>query len=310
MTETSVRKEALNAIRELLARGNKKEAVNVANLFRTNLKKSSVDDLTFYGKLMTEVGFVQEAEKLLRAAIKKAEPNNYTQGLETLFWHLRIPPRMRDIRAGVALAQTLSLPDVQSVLDVGSGGGEHALAFANAGKQVHCVDYGTSVYVQNSAALAEADAHSNIRKSICDFMELNTDGKYDLVWCSHVLEHQTNPNLFLRKCLAHTAERGWLAITVPPLKHQIVGGHVTLWNAGLLLYQLVHAGNNCSDALVMNYDYNISVLVQKNPIILPTLDWDAGDINRLHDYFPPGCTEGFDGRLYGHAIRRSTSEKT
>jgi 2-polyprenyl-3-methyl-5-hydroxy-6-metoxy-1,4-benzoquinol methylase len=308
MSEASVRKEALALIRELISKGEKKQAESIANLFRSSLQKSSIDELTFHGKVMMEIGYIQEAEKLLRAAIKKATPNNFTQPLETLFWHLRTPPDVRAIRSGVALSHLLTFRDVQTILDVGSGGGEQALRMAKAGRQVQCVDYGTSVYVQNSPVINEADSHPNIQKTICDFMEFSSEEQYDLVWCSHVLEHQVNANLFLKKCLSHTKNEGWLAVTVPPLKHQIVGGHVSLWNAGLLLYQLVHAGNDCSSAIIMNYDYNVSVIVRKAPIALPALDWDSGDIDRLAKFFPPECHEGFDGRMYGYAINRLLSD--
>ena len=61
-------------------------------------------------------------------------------------------------------------------------------------------------------------------------------------------------------------EGGVLAITVPPLKNEIVGGHLSLWNSGILLYQLVVAGFDCREAIVKKYGYNISVIVKKNKI--------------------------------------------
>ena len=76
-------------------------------------------------------------------------------------------------------------------------------------------------------------------------------------------EHQVNPNLFLKKIFNDLKEGGVLAITVPPLKHEIVGGHVTLWNAGLTMYQLVLAGFNCKNISIKSYGYNISVVLKK-----------------------------------------------
>lgn len=129
-----------------------------------------------------------------------------------------------------------------------------------------------------------------------DFMSMDLQ-RYGLVWCSHVLEHQPNPNSFLKKCISHIEDDGYLAVTVPPLKHEIVGGHLTLWNAGLLLYNLIVAGLDCSKAKVKTYGYNISVVVKKSPIELPPLKYDNGDINTLAEFFPCSVTEGFDGRL-------------
>ena len=58
---------------------------------------------------------------------------------------------------------------------------------------------------------------------------------------SHVLEHQFDPQRFLRKIYECLNPDGVLALTVPPRKDEIVGGHVSLWNGGLLLYHLVLA---------------------------------------------------------------------
>jgi hypothetical protein len=83
-----------------------------------------------------------------------------------------------------------------------------------------------------------------------------------LVWCSHVLEHQPNAGLFLAKLIRDCRDGGILAITVPPAKTEIVGGHVSLWNAGLLLYRLALTGIDCRDARVKTYGYNVSVIVR------------------------------------------------
>ena len=82
-------------------------------------------------------------------------------------------------------------------------------------------------------------------------------------------------------------EDGVLAITVPPLKNEIVSGHLNLYNAGILLYQLVIAGFDCKDAIVKKYGYNISVIVKKNEIdIKNKLVYDNGDISTIKPYLP------------------------
>lgn len=155
--------------------------------------------------------------------------------------------------------------DFRTVLDIGSGG-NHATIFTDAGKDV----------VTNN--LYDADY-------VGDYLCLGL-GKFDCIWASHVLEHQPNPNLFLKKCFNELNDNGILAITVPPLKNEIVGGHVTLWNAGILLYQLILAGFNCIDASIKTYGYNISVIVRKKPFVMPELKMDSGDIETLTPYFP------------------------
>ena len=120
--------------------------------------------------------------------------------------------------------------------------------------------------------------------------------RYDGIWCSHVLEHMPDVGLFLRKVRSELKEGGLLAITVPPMKHEIVGGHTSFWNEGLLLYRLILAGFDCSQARVGRYGYNISVLVRKREYDMPELEHDNGDIERLSRYFPFNARQGFDGR--------------
>lgn len=177
--------------------------------------------------------------------------------------------------AELALNACLGL-GVRTALDIGSGDGWHAARLRSAGVSV------TTISLQAGADIAG------------DYLESDC-GKFDLVWASHVLEHQPNPNLFLKKCFEDLNDGGWLCVTVPPLKHEIVGGHVSLWNAGLLLYHLILAGFDCRDAKVKCYGYNISALVQKKPARLPALAMDFGDIEALSEFFPFPVANGFRG---------------
>src|SRR5205085_8415837 len=129
----------------------------------------------------------------------------------------------------------------QTVLDVGCGTGRHTRLFREAGKQVTAIDIYPGV---DDAVQA-------------DYLQHRFDRAFDCVWVSHVLEHQLNVNHFLRKLNSELREGGLLAISIPPLKQDIVGGHVTLWNAGLLLYNLILAGFECSHAAITCYGYNI-----------------------------------------------------
>lgn len=176
---------------------------------------------------------------------------------------------------GIEAFEKCSQLDFKTVLDVGAGNGSHSYMFKELGKQVTTVDFNN------------ADITGN-------YIDLDV-GKHDLVWCCHVLEHQLNINQFLTK-LYNDCNK-WLAVTVPPLKHEIVGGHLSLWNAGLLLYNLILAGFDCSQAMVKTYGYNISVIVEKKPVELPALNYDFGDIERLSQYFPFEARQGFYGEI-------------
>lgn len=180
------------------------------------------------------------------------------------------------MKAQEALFRLLTMP-FRTVLDIGAGP-PHADILREQGKSVTTIN------------LHDADV-------VGDYMAIHDLGRFDCVWASHVLEHQPNPNLFLRKCLSELDEGGILAVTVPPLKHEIVGGHLTLWNAGLLLYHIIVAGCDCADAAVKTYGYNVSVIVNKATIDVPELNMDKGDVERLAPFFPFHVKHGFDGRI-------------
>ena len=182
--------------------------------------------------------------------------------------------------AGQALYKLIREYQFETVLDVGSGEGKHSEVFINSGKVVTAIDYGESVYFRKKSGELEC--------IVADFNSFQFDRQYDCIWCSHVLEHQLDSHLFLTNIHFNLKEGGILAITVPPLKHVIVGGHVSLWNAGLLLYRLVLAGFNCKDASVLTDEYNVSVIVRKSSIkVLDIIEYDSGDVRKIKNYLPP-----------------------
>lgn len=161
------------------------------------------------------------------------------------------------------------------VLDLGSGNGDQTKVLR------------TKFRVSTISLRPPADI-------IGDYLQTKID-PFDGIWCSHVLEHQPNVNTFLRKVYDDLTEDGVLAITVPPRKDAVVGGHLNLFNAGTLVYNLIMAGFDCSKARVATYDYNVSVIVQKRPTGPVALSMDNGDIERLAKFFPVPVAQGFDG---------------
>ena len=170
----------------------------------------------------------------------------------------------------------------KTVLDVGAGSGVAGKNFMNHGHEVTSSDIGN--FGAPNLVLG-------------DFLEADL-GTYDLVWASHVLEHQLDVHKFLKKCHSHMHEDSLLCVTVPPLKHEIVGGHVSLWNAGLLAYNLILAGFDCRGSAIKTYGYNISIICRKHPDPVPKLVYDYGDIQTLADRFPIGFNfHGFNGQI-------------
>ena len=180
--------------------------------------------------------------------------------------------------------------DFESILDVGTGPGVHATVLEKLGKQVTAIDFHSF-----SPTLI-----SRIRtpEIIGDYMEIKFAKKFDAIWCCHVLEHQRNCGLFLSKLLSDLKDGGFLVLTVPPAKSEIVGGHLSLWNAGLLIYNIILSGNNCRNAIVKKYGYNISIITRKDIIIdMPKLSYGRGDLELLAPYFPLDVFQGFCGEI-------------
>ncbi len=225
-----------------------------------------------------------------------------------------------------ALALALSrLAPHSDVLDVGAGDGMHSNAFMSARHAVTAVDIRPAPDWWPPRPMLKDDpgqilpGHYWIRDSFPEgpghwrFVDphkrpppwastRSSFGKnFDLVWCSHVLEHLPNVGAALDAMSDVLAVDGLLAVTVPPMKPEIVGGHVSLWNLGLLAYRLILAGFDCSRGSFGAYGYNLSAVIKADELIdgrvLDELAHDHGDIERLAAYFPPewDMRQGRDG---------------
>lgn len=174
--------------------------------------------------------------------------------------------------------------DFQTVLDVGSGPGEHSRFFRLFGKQVFSLDlYEKADYVG-------------------DFMSYDFDRKFDVVWCSHVLEHQRNVGLFLEKLYDVIEDDGFLAISLPiHPRDRFVSGHITSWNAGLLIYNLVLAGFDCSEATFL-HGYDLSLIVRKKASSGGDVRAAAAyaSVEDLAKYFPFPIKEMGDAEVKSH----------
>ncbi|MDA9641621.1 class I SAM-dependent methyltransferase [Alphaproteobacteria bacterium] len=197
------------------------------------------------------------------------------------FYLPKLNAEFRDLKLGShGLQKCIYSLEFSSVLDVGSGEGIHASLFRGRGKMVTAIDYGGSEYFKNR--------RGGINEIVGDFNTHNFSETFDLVWCCHVLEHQPNVGIFLKKIFDVLSINGYLAITVPPSRNTIVGGHVSNWNAGLLIYNLILAGFNCKECNILKYGYNITVIVQKkgDRPELKSLSFDAGDLRLLRPQLP------------------------
>ena len=175
-----------------------------------------------------------------------------------------------------ALRLFVTLPVNGKVLDIGSEDGSHAFYMKSKGMDVITLDL----------------CHKADIKAL---WPVDLDFKVGAIWCSHVLEHSRNPGEFMDAFHKVLIPDGWLAVTVPPMKNEIVGGHVSTWNAGLLMYHLILGGFDCREAKVKTYGDNVSVVVQRKAVTLPELKYDSQDIEMLARFFPIPARQGFNG---------------
>ncbi|MDA9080153.1 methyltransferase domain-containing protein [Candidatus Dependentiae bacterium] len=207
------------------------------------------------------------------------------------------------VRGHVVLQKLLSSAEsFHTVLDIGAGPLQHADAFMKAGKIVDTVNL-----VKRGSSQEEHQV-SGIRKNYAgNFNSISFPQEYDVVWCSHILQRHLNPNLFLKKVREVVREDGYVAIVVPPRKPFISVGHVSLWNAGMVIYHLVLAGFDCSKNLwIRQYDDSIGIIVKVSKIAVT--DWpddlcmDTGDTQSLAIFFPRELNfrQGFNGDIISY----------
>ena len=132
--------------------------------------------------------------------------------------------------------------------------------------------------------------------SICqDIMHYSNTEKYGAIWCSHLLEHALNVNLFLRKIMSLVDTNHPIGLVVPPRKDALVGGHLNLFTPGSLCYNVIMAEQDLSKADIIIHGYNIGLFWYKKNITLPHLNYDKGDIEMLAQFFPIKVYQGING---------------
>ena len=148
----------------------------------------------------------------------------------------------------LTLLKMLKHFDFRAVLDIGSHAQHVTRIFRHLGKKVTTVEVAPGF---------EADYKG-------DYLEIDFPNKFDAIWCSHTLEHQRNVGQFLDKMFDDLRDGGVLALTVPfDLDTNLTFGHCNSFSPLGLLYQLVLAGFDCSEASLRCYNYNIGIIVKK-----------------------------------------------
>ena len=114
----------------------------------------------------------------------------------------------------------------KTAIDIGSGAGIQTEVLRAAGLKVF-----------------QLDKYSDKAEYKVDFISHNFDRKFDIVYCSHVIEHQRNVGNFLDKIFDVMSDDGLLLISAP--KHPaelLVNGHLNCFYSTYFIQQLIHAG--------------------------------------------------------------------
>lgn len=114
----------------------------------------------------------------------------------------------------------------KNAMDIGSGMGVHTEILKAAGLKV-----------------SKLDMYSNDATYKVDLIKHNFQKKFDVIFCSHVIEHQRNVGKFLDKIHDLMSDHGVLILTAP--KHpttSLVEGHLNCFHTTFFTQHLIHAG--------------------------------------------------------------------
>ena len=134
----------------------------------------------------------------------------------------------------------------KTCLDIGSGEGVHTSILRHAGLVVF-----------------QVDKYSNTAEYKVDFIEHEFDRKFDVIFCSHVIEHQRNVGLFLDKIFDLLSDDGVLIISAPNHSVETLEeGHLNSFLFPLFLQHMIHAGFDCKNGKYLSLVEN-SFIVSK-----------------------------------------------
>ena len=141
---------------------------------------------------------------------------------------------------GFALLEYLlskkKFPKKFEVLDIGGAFGNHSQIMRSFGLSVDLID--------------KYEEKAEFRG---DFNTFNFKKKYDMIFCSHVIEHQRNQGAFLDKIYDILKDDGDLVISGPTHEaEKFVEGHISTTILPVFLQILIYAGFDCKNGKMMS----------------------------------------------------------
>jgi len=169
------------------------------------------------------------------------------------------------------------------VLDIGGALGAHCKIMRNFGLLVDSID-----------------KYEKKAEFIGDFNKYKFKTQYDMIYCSHVIEHQRNQGIFLDKIYDLLIEDGDLVISGP--KHpaeRFVEGHISTTILPVFLQLLIYAGFDCKKGKMMSIggiENSFIVKKSKNFLISERDDTGYKWTSKHRERSPIELTAGFEVR--------------
>jgi len=153
------------------------------------------------------------------------------------------------------------------VLDLGVGSGWATAGFISTGSTVVGIDVKDAPF--------EHEKYTHIKDAF-EIVEPEEDTKFDLVWCTDVLQSVPNVQAFLVKIANLIADDGWLYLSVHPYSQDRLHiGNLSVWTPAHLVYNLICAGYDCKKAQWYTEYNTIGLCVRK--LRIDDMTWRTGD---------------------------------
>ena len=174
-----------------------------------------------------------------------------------------------------------------TAIDIGCGHGDFFKYLNEKGVQVK----GTGIDMMPEDKIT----YKGFKYIKSNFNDYEPTENYDLIFSSHTIEHNPNTEEFLKNFFKFGKPGGLFCLVWPPPKPQIVGGHVHIFNLGIMMYNIIRTGVNCKNVKMIKVGYNLVIVGEYDFFDLPTLTYNRHEIEMLKDYFPFPAVQAFDG---------------
>ena len=194
---------------------------------------------------------------------------------------------LESIKGKERIVEELIKLDFKTVLDVGCGAGDFFSSLDRRGRSVDGV--GVDMLPEG---LLEYSSFDYVKSNFLDFDRAT---EFDLVYSAHTIEHVQDTGIFLAKFFSYCKKGGHYCIIWPPPKKNIVGGHLHVFNVGLMLYNIVRMGIDCKSAKIYQSGYNLCIIGPYELFSLPDLTYNKHELSALADFFPFPVKHNFNG---------------